>query len=165
MFSFGKPVFLGVSMVKGKVFFQVAHLGAGADLSHRRLGSRRTSWQGGHGHGHSLALHLSLLHRLTSGTRMMTGCCRLWSTETRRRWPHCWARRGPAPPSMTARARPRKLKQLSFNCPFWVLTMFPGILRIPRGALQVHLWGTFGQLMPPPPRTPTPYLGVCRRIF
>uniref|UniRef100_A0A8D0X5Q3 Retinoic acid induced 14 n=1 Tax=Sus scrofa TaxID=9823 RepID=A0A8D0X5Q3_PIG len=37
---------------------------------------------------------------------MMTGCCRLWSTETRRRWPHCWARRGPAPPSMTARARP-----------------------------------------------------------
>uniref|UniRef100_A0A8D1KC33 Retinoic acid induced 14 n=1 Tax=Sus scrofa TaxID=9823 RepID=A0A8D1KC33_PIG len=37
---------------------------------------------------------------------MMTGCCRLWSTETRRRWPHCWARRGPAPPSMTARERP-----------------------------------------------------------
>ncbi|XP_070443155.1 ankycorbin isoform X10 [Equus przewalskii] len=42
-----------------------------------------------------------------SGTRMMTGCCRLWRMETRRRWLPCWARRGPAPPNMTARARPR----------------------------------------------------------
>nr|XP_044635369.1 ankycorbin isoform X6 [Equus asinus] len=38
---------------------------------------------------------------------MMTGCCRLWRMETRRRWLPCWARRGPAPPNMTARARPR----------------------------------------------------------
>ncbi|XP_077860778.1 ankycorbin isoform X7 [Macaca mulatta] len=45
-----------------------------------------------------------------SGTRMMTGCCRPWRMEMRRRWPHCSARRGPAPPNTTARARPRKLK-------------------------------------------------------
>ncbi|XP_066886961.1 ankycorbin isoform X6 [Kogia breviceps] len=38
---------------------------------------------------------------------MMRGCCRPWSTETQRRWPRCWARRGPAPPNTTARARPR----------------------------------------------------------
>uniref|UniRef100_A0A2K6B8F5 Retinoic acid induced 14 n=1 Tax=Macaca nemestrina TaxID=9545 RepID=A0A2K6B8F5_MACNE len=41
-----------------------------------------------------------------SGTRMMTGCCRPWRMEMRRRWPHCSARRGPAPPNTTARARP-----------------------------------------------------------
>ncbi|XP_078221749.1 ankycorbin isoform X4 [Callithrix jacchus] len=45
-----------------------------------------------------------------SGTRMMTGCCRLWRMETRRRWPHCSARRGPVPLNTTVRARPRKLK-------------------------------------------------------
>ncbi|XP_073849374.1 ankycorbin isoform X7 [Macaca fascicularis] len=45
-----------------------------------------------------------------SGTRMMTDCCRPWRMEMRRRWPHCSARRGPAPPNTTARARPRKLK-------------------------------------------------------
>eukprot|EP00074_Homo_sapiens_P088804 XP_016864825.1 ankycorbin isoform X7 [Homo sapiens] len=45
-----------------------------------------------------------------SGTRMMTGYCRPWRMEMRRRWPHCSARRGPVPPNTTVRARPRKLK-------------------------------------------------------
>ncbi|XP_047273046.1 ankycorbin isoform X5 [Homo sapiens] len=48
--------------------------------------------------------------RPMSGTRMMTGYCRPWRMEMRRRWPHCSARRGPVPPNTTVRARPRKLK-------------------------------------------------------
>ncbi|XP_069912736.1 ankycorbin isoform X8 [Oryctolagus cuniculus] len=43
-----------------------------------------------------------------SGTRTMTACCRPWRMEMQRRWPRCWARRGPAPPSTTVRARPRR---------------------------------------------------------
>ena len=82
-----------------------------------------------------------LLHRPTSGTRMMTGCCRPWRTETRRRWPRCWARRGRAPPNMTARARPRKLKRLASVGRLWVLNLFSGIPGVPGGTLPVHLWG------------------------
>ena len=72
-----------------------------------------------------------LLHRPTSGTRMMTDCCRPWRMEMPRRWPRCWERRGPAPPSMTARARLRKLKRSASDSRFGVLSLFSELLRIP----------------------------------
>lgn len=65
----------------------------------------------------SQPLFLLFLYRPMSGTRMMTGCCRPWRMEMRRRWPHCSARRGPVPPNTTARARPRKLKHWFADMP------------------------------------------------
>lgn len=100
MFSLGKPALLGCPVVKLKAFVKLL-VGSRAwgDLG-RQWCSRCRS---------PLCLCL-LLHRPMSGIRMMIGCCRLWRMEMPRRWPHCWARKGPVPPSMTARARPRKRK-------------------------------------------------------
>ena len=119
---------------EGKGIFKVAHCGAGSPLSDGEGGE-----PGGSGSGGRIAVGAlaywpcmsALPHRPTSGTRTMTDCCRPWRMETPRRWPRCWARRGPTPPSMTARARPRKLERLASDSRFWVLSLFSEVLRVP----------------------------------
>ena len=134
MFSFGKPAFLGVSMVKGKVFLKLPIAGQVLIWVTGKVVSRDVPDPEGRIAVAAVTywLYVSpLLHRPTSGTRMMTDCCRPWRMEMPRRWPRCWERRGPAPPSMTARARLRKLKRSASDSRFGVLSLFSELLRIP----------------------------------